>query len=105
MRPWPVSVVSVSILVLAGSAWASPQTRIYKEVRSSVVIIQTTQKDIDPAMPGQAVNVEGLGSGVLISEDGKVLHAVDLPPELQPLAKQVRDTIYSIVDAGVNGDL
>jgi uncharacterized protein (DUF302 family) len=34
-----------------------------------------------------------------------MLHAVDLPPELQELAQKVRDTIYSIVDAGVNGDL
>ena len=34
-----------------------------------------------------------------------MLHAVDLPDELKPLAKQARDTIYSIVDAGVNGDL
>ncbi len=34
-----------------------------------------------------------------------MLHAVDLPENLQPLAKQVRDTIYSIIDAGVNGDL
>jgi len=52
---------------------------------------------------------------VLEDNDGKgwivtmnmdmMLHAVDLPPDLQPLAKQVRDTIYSIVDAGVNGDL
>jgi uncharacterized protein (DUF302 family) len=52
---------------------------------------------------------------VLEDNDGKgwivtmnmdmMLHAVDLPEDLQPLAKQVRDTIYSIVDAGVNGDL
>ncbi len=52
---------------------------------------------------------------VLQDSDGKgwivtmnmdmMLHAVDLPEDLQPLAKQVRDTIYSIVDAGVNGDL
>ena len=34
-----------------------------------------------------------------------MLHVVDLPAELQPLAKQVRDTIYDIVDAGVKGDL
>jgi hypothetical protein len=34
-----------------------------------------------------------------------MLHAVELPEELQPLAQKVRDTIYSIVDAGVNGDL
>jgi uncharacterized protein (DUF302 family) len=34
-----------------------------------------------------------------------MLHAVELPDDLKPLAEQVRDTIYSIVDAGVNGDL
>lgn len=34
-----------------------------------------------------------------------MLHATELPPELQVLAKKVRDTIYSIVDAGVSGDL
>jgi uncharacterized protein (DUF302 family) len=34
-----------------------------------------------------------------------MLHAVDLPDDLKPMAKRVRDTIYSIVDAGVTGDL
>jgi hypothetical protein len=34
-----------------------------------------------------------------------MLHAVDLPPDLQKLAQQVRDSIYSIVDAGATGDL
>ncbi len=34
-----------------------------------------------------------------------MLNAVELTPELLPLAEQVRDTINSIVDAGVNGDL
>lgn len=47
---------------------------------------------------------EGQGWLVTMNMD-MMLHAVDLPEDLQPLAKQVRDTIYSIVDAGVNGDL
>jgi uncharacterized protein (DUF302 family) len=34
-----------------------------------------------------------------------MLYAVDLPPEIEKLAKTVRDNIYSIVDAGVTGDL
>jgi len=52
---------------------------------------------------------------VLEDSDGKgwivtmnmdmMLHAVDLPEDLKPMAQKVRDTIYSIVDAGVNGDL
>ena len=34
-----------------------------------------------------------------------MLNTVPLSPELTPLAEQVRDSINSIVDAGVNGDL
>ena len=53
-----------------------------------------------------AVVEDSKGQGWIITMNmDMMLHAVDLPPELQPLAKRVRDTIYSIVDAGVNGDL
>jgi len=53
-----------------------------------------------------AVLEDGNGKGWIVTMNmDMMLHAVDLPPDLQPLAKQVRDTIYSIVDAGVNGDL
>ena len=34
-----------------------------------------------------------------------MLHAVTMPPEIKAKAQQVRDSIYSIVDAGLNGDL
>jgi uncharacterized protein (DUF302 family) len=47
---------------------------------------------------------EGRGWIVTMNMD-MMLQAVDLPEDLQPLAQRVRDTIYSIVDAGVNGDL
>ena len=49
-------------------------------------------------------DAEGKGWLVTMNMD-MMLHAVDLPDDLKPLAKQVRDTIYSIIDAGVNGDL
>ncbi len=53
-----------------------------------------------------AVLEDSNGKGWIVTMNmDMMLHAVDLPPELQTLAKQVRDTIYSIVDAGVNGDL
>ena len=54
---------------------------------------------------------------VAVVEDGKgdvwvvtlnmdmMVNAVDLPPKLQKLANQVRDSINSIVQAGVEGDL
>jgi len=47
---------------------------------------------------------EGQGWIVTMNMD-MMLQAVELPEDLQPLAQRVRDTIYSIVDAGVNGDL
>jgi uncharacterized protein (DUF302 family) len=53
-----------------------------------------------------AVLEDSKGKGWIVTMNmDMMLHAVDLPDDLQPLAKQVRDTIYSIVDAGVNGDL
>jgi S1-C subfamily serine protease len=48
---------------------------VYKRVQGSVVVIETVQKDLDFQSPGQPVSVGGLGSGVLISDDGKVLTA------------------------------
>ena len=53
-----------------------------------------------------AVIEDSKGQGWIITMNmDMMLHAVDLPDDLKPLATQVRDTIYSIVDAGVNGDL
>lgn len=53
-----------------------------------------------------AVVEDNDGTGWIITMNmDMMLYAVDLPEDLQPLAVQVRDTIYSIVDAGVNGDL
>lgn len=49
-------------------------------------------------------DADGKGWIVTMNMD-MMLHAVDLPDHLKPLALKVRDTIYSIVDAGVNGDL
>jgi len=48
-------------------------------------------------------DAEGNGWLVTMNMD-MMLHAVELTPELTKLAKKVRDDIYSIVEAGVNGD-
>ncbi|MCP5353262.1 MAG: hypothetical protein H6926_08785, partial [Chromatiales bacterium] len=46
------------------------------------------------------------GKGMIVTMNmDMMLNAVDLPDNLIPLAETVRDSIYSIVDAGVNGDL
>ena len=53
-----------------------------------------------------AVLQDSKGQGWIVTMNmDMMMHAVELPADLQPLAQRVRDTIYSIVDAGVNGDL
>ncbi len=53
-----------------------------------------------------AVVQDDKGQGWIITMNmDMMLKGVKLPPDLQVLARKVRDTIYSIVDAGVNGDL
>ncbi|MGB1110861.1 MAG: DUF302 domain-containing protein, partial [Gammaproteobacteria bacterium] len=47
-------------------------------------------------------DAEGVSWIITMNMD-MMLNAVELTPELEEMAKKVRDTIYSIVDAGVNG--
>ena len=50
--------------------------KTYRQVNSSVVVIKTQQKEVSPWAQGDRfVNVGSIGSGVLISADGKVLTA------------------------------
>ena len=53
-----------------------------------------------------AVLEDSKGQGWIVTMNmDMMVQGVELPKDLQPLAVKVRDTIYSIVDAGVNGDL
>jgi len=71
-----MSILWVSaLLFVVGPAQGSDLAELYKSVQSSVVVIETTQKAFDPAVPGEPVDVDGLGSGVLISDDGKIVTA------------------------------
>ncbi|MCB1737830.1 MAG: DUF302 domain-containing protein [Gammaproteobacteria bacterium] len=58
-------------------------------------------------LPCRIALIEGAdGNGMIVTMNmDMMLNAVDLPDSLIPLAETVRDSIYSIVDAGVNGDL
>ena len=53
-----------------------------------------------------AVLQDAKGQGWIVTMNmDMMVKGVSLPKDLQLLAEKVRDTIYSIVDAGVNGDL
>jgi serine protease Do len=67
---------AVLIGAAAASARAESLSQYFKKVDPSVVVILTREKEIAPA-PGAAAlaSVQGIGSGVLVSADGKVLTA------------------------------
>ena len=50
-------------------------SEIFKKANPSVVVVLTREKEIGPAGDAQPVSVAGVGSGVLVSNDGKVLTA------------------------------
>ncbi len=74
-------------------------------------LIAKKMVEFDPIFAGFlpcriAVIEDAKGQGWLVTMNmDMMLNAVDLPPDLHKLAEKVRDTINSIVDAGVNGDL
>ena len=54
---------------------ASSLSEVFKKVKQSVVVIQTVEKDVVGGLTQGPVRLEGLGSGVLLSNGGMVLTA------------------------------
>src|SRR2546426_4735049 len=50
----------------------------YRKVEQAVVVVRTQQKELAPFPEKGMVSLNGLGSGVLISNDGKVFTAAHL---------------------------
>jgi S1-C subfamily serine protease len=72
-------LLTVPLMLLAGlvgsAVAAESLSEVYNRVHLSVVVIETTQKDISTLGPEMPVTIGGVGSGVLISNDGKVMTA------------------------------
>ncbi len=75
-------VIVLLVLTLLGCAAKQPVpadaetlSSAFKRVHSSVVVIQTEHQEVVTGPNTQPVNLRGLGSGVLISRDGKVMTA------------------------------
>src|SRR3972149_7327222 len=73
----------IALLALALLPWfptpvgAQSVGQVFRRVNPSVVVIRTREKDVAARSQGQGqvVSVSGVGSGVLISADGKVMTA------------------------------
>ncbi|HEV8702076.1 MAG TPA: trypsin-like peptidase domain-containing protein [Candidatus Polarisedimenticolia bacterium] len=78
----PCAAVCIAIVMLwaagpaAGAAEGPPTlSEVFRRVDPAVVEIHTTEVDLPPGPESLPVSVSGLGSGVLITPDGKVLTA------------------------------
>jgi serine protease Do len=75
---------AVSLLLLVAVLWpASPAegqslSQVFKRVSPTVVVIRTREREVGARGEGQAVTFSGVGSGVLIGADGKVMTAAHL---------------------------
>jgi serine protease Do len=89
------SIVLTSLLVscLAIPLFAETRTEtlpeVFKRVDGAVVVVLTKARDVAPLPMGTPVSVAGLGSGVLISEDGKVLTAAHVVQTADDIAVEL----------------
>src|SRR5213594_2348540 len=75
-RSLPLVLVSLLLAVAGPAVAADPGlSEVFKRVNPAVVEIHTKETEIARGGMAQPVNVAGLGSGVLISPDGKILTA------------------------------
>jgi serine protease Do len=73
-----------ALLVLLATVWplapAGAETlgQVFKRVNGSVVVVRTTENAVVGQGPGHLTSLPGLGSGVLVSADGKVMTAAHI---------------------------
>jgi len=68
-------VLSIFLIMLSSQLSAQTIGEVFEKVKSSVVIIKVGERMKIPYSERQEVMMAGLGSGVLISEDGKIMTA------------------------------
>src|SRR5262245_16537412 len=79
-KPRVAVCLGIVALLFAGRAAAAAEAQpvlsdVFSRVDPAVVEIHIREVDVPPAPGGLPVSVAGLGSGVLITPDGKVLTA------------------------------
>jgi S1-C subfamily serine protease len=76
--------VAAALLVMIAVAWPLPPAgaetlgQVFKRVNRSVVLVRTRETDVEGQGPGTLTSLRGLGSGVLVSADGKVMTAAHI---------------------------
>ncbi len=87
------------LLAVAFPARAQSLKEVFERVNSSVVVIKVMGKAVNPLRPGQLTTASGLGSGVLISNDGKVMTAAHVVQTADEITVEFLDG--EVIDAKV----
>jgi serine protease Do len=86
----PLIISLIAILALCAAA-DDNISAVYKKVKNSVVIVNTTERIISRKSEQREVSMSGLGSGVLISEDGKIFTASHVVHSADAITVQFED--------------
>jgi serine protease Do len=88
MRTFGIATCALGLL--AGGAEAQQLRDVFRRVNSSVVVVQAVAKSPETSKPGETVS-GGLGSGFLVSRDGKVLTAAHVVQAASNIAVRFLD--------------
>src|SRR6266850_1677607 len=96
--------LALSFLILSGVWNETPSQQLreaFRKVEQAVVIVRTAQKELAPFPQEGMVSLNGLGSGVLVSSDGKVLTAAHLVQAADAIVVEFADG--TVIPARVSG--
>ncbi len=70
-----VLLVGSTCVVARSASSAEDLAQVFRQVSDAVVVVRTTERTVSGQSIGRQVSIDGLGSGVLVSADGKVVTA------------------------------
>ncbi len=89
------TILILTVLVSLGAppllAQGESLSDVFDRVSGSVVIVVTKQRELTDQGPGKLVSTGGLGSGVVISADGKILTAAHVVQAADEVKVQLRN--------------
>src|SRR5258708_15269170 len=96
--------LGLGLMILSG-VWNQSQGQqlreAFRKVEQAVVIVRTAQKELAPFPQEGMVSLNGLGSGVLVSSDGKVITAAHLVQAADAIVVEFADG--TVIPARVMG--
>ena len=91
-RPrWFSSLALTCLLSPATTACSQQIGQVFHEVSNAVVIVRTVEQAVPEFPNQQAASIGGLGSGVLISEDGKIMTAAHVVQTAEQVEVEFRN--------------